>query len=126
MIKTSIVRRISIDDVRGIPHLTAVGMMATDIFTSDETFDHFGYEDFTNMLGNYVMRCDPETKSKEYFTKGAPHKRVVFSPAGFDGIKVEYSFGYNKKVVYWSIDDYMELSGEWENAPEDDDEEWFK
>lgn len=123
MIKTSVVRQVSVDDVLGIPHLTAIGMMTTDIFMSDETFDHFGYEDFTNMLGNYLRRCDPETKSIEYYTKGAPHKRVVFSPAGLDGIKVEYSFGYNKKTVYWDIDDYMELSGE---RSDNDDEDWYK
>lgn len=123
MIKTSVVRKISVDDVRQIPHLTAVGMMTIDIFSPDETFDHFGREDFANMLGNYVMHCDPETNSMEYFTKGAPHKRVVFSPAGLDGIKVEYSFGYNKKTVYWNVEDYMELSGEWDNVPEDD-EDW--
>lgn len=120
MIKTSVVRQVSVDDVRQIPHLTAVGMMTTDIFMSDETFDHFGYEDFTYMLSNYVVHCDPETKSMEYYTNGAPHKRVVFSPAGLDGIKVEYSFGYNKKTVYWSAEDYMELSGEWSSNDDED------
>lgn len=123
MIKTSVVRKISVDDVRQIPHLTAVGMMTIDIFAPDETFDYFDRDVFANMLSNYVMRCDPETNSMEYFTKGAPHKRVVFSPAGLDGIKVEYSFGHNKKTVYWSAEDYMELSGE---RSDNDDEDWYK
>ena len=123
MIKTSIVRKISVDDVRGISHLTAIGMMTSDVFDENANSNYLERYDFVNLINNYIMHCDPQTKSIEYCTKGEPHKRVVIRPAGLDGIKIEYYLGTDKRVTTWDYDDYMELSGEWENMP-DDDENW--
>ena len=123
MIKTSIVRKVSVDDVRRIPHLTAIGMMTTDVFDENANSNYLERYDFVNLINNYIMHCDPQTKSIEYCTKGEPHKRVVIRPAGLDGIKIEYCLGTDKRVTHWDVDDYMELSGEWENMP-DDDEDW--
>ena len=124
MIKTSIVRKISVDDVRGIPHLTAIGMMTTDIFDKTGDFNYLDREDFINLINNYTMRCDPQTNSIEYFTNGAPHNRVIIRPAGLDGITIEYHLGIDKRVVTRSFDDYAELAGDW--GSDDDDEEWYK
>ena len=123
MIKTSIVKNISVDDVRRIPHLTCIGMMTTDVFDENANSNYLERYDFVNLINNYIMHCDPQTKSIEYCTKGEPHKRVVIRPAGLDGIKIEYYLGTDKRVTTWDYDDYMELSGEWENMP-DDDEDW--
>ena len=125
MIKTSVVRQVSVDDVRGIPHLTAISMMTTDVFDKIGDFNYLDREDFINLINNYTMRCDPLSNSIEYFTNGAPQKRVVISPAGFEGIKIEYYLGTDKRVVTWSFDDYAELAGDWGSGFEDDDE-WDK
>lgn len=123
MIKTSIVRKVSVDDVRRIPHLTCVGMMTSDVFSESGDFNYLERYNFVDLINHYAMYCDPQTNSVEYFTNGAPHKRVVIRPAGLDGIKIEYCLGTDKRVTHWDVDDYMELSGEWENMP-DDDEDW--
>lgn len=124
MIKTSIVRKVSVLDVRGIPHLTAIGMMTSDIFDETGDFNGIDQEDFINLINHYTMHCDPLTNSVEYFTNGAPHKRVIIRPAGLDGIKIEYYLGLDKRVVTWSFDDYAELAGDWDNGFEDD--EWYE
>lgn len=124
MIKTSTVRKVSVDDVRRIPHLTAIGMMTSDVFDNKNEFDYSAREDFVNLINNYIMHCDPQTKSVEYFTNGAPHKRVIFEPAGLDGIKIEYHLGIDKQVTTWSFYDYAELAGDWGSGFEDD--EWDK
>lgn len=124
MIKTSIVRRVSVDDVRQIPHLTAIGMMASDVFDKDGDFNYLDRENFISLINHYTLRCDPETNSVEYFTVGAPYKRVIIRPAGLDGIKIEYHLGQSKRVSTWDYDDYAELSGEWMH--DDDDEDWYK
>ena len=121
MIKTSVVRKVSVDDVRGIPHLTAIGMMTTDVFDKTGDFNYLDREAFINLINNYTMRCDPQTYSIEYFTNGAPHKRVIIHPAGFDGIKIEYNLGIDKRVVTWSLDEYAELAGDWGSDSEDDE-----
>lgn len=124
MIKTSIVRKVSVDDVRRIPHLTCIGMMTSDVFSESGDFNYLDREDFINLINNYTMRCDPQTNSIEYSTNSAPHKGVVIRPAGLDGIKIEYYLGINKRVVTWSFDDYAELAGDWGSDSEDD--EWDK
>lgn len=124
MINTSIVRKVSVDDVRRIPHLTAIGMMTSDVFDNKNDFDYSAREDFVNLINNYIMHCDPQTKSIEYFTDGAPHKRIIFEPAGLDGIKIEYHLGAEKRVTTWDYDDYAELAGDWGSGFEDD--EWDK
>lgn len=124
MVKTSVVRKVSVDDVRGIPHLVAVGMMTSDVFDKSGNFNYIERYDFINLINNYIMHCDPQTKSIEYCTKGEPHKRVIFEPAGLDGIKIEYYFGIDKRIVTWSFDDYAELAGDWGSGFEDD--EWDK
>lgn len=121
MIKTSVVRKVSVDDVRRIPHLTAIGMMTSDVFDNKNEFDYSAREDFVNLINNYIMHCDPQTKSIEYFTDGAPHKRVIFEPAGLDGIKIEYYLGIDKRVVTWPFDAYAELAGDWGNDSEYDE-----
>lgn len=121
MIKTSIVRKVSVDDVRGISHLTCIGMMTADVFDNKNEFDYFAREDFIYLINNYVMGCDSLAKSIEYFTNGAPHKRVIIRPAGLDGIKIEYYLGLDKRVVTWSFDDYAELAGD-EGSDSEDDE----
>lgn len=125
MIKTSVVRQVSVDDVRGIPHLVAVGMMVTDIFAENGKFDCAAREDFINLINNYTMHCNPDDNSVEYFIHGHSHKNVTFYPAGLDGIKIVYHLDYSEKITTWNYDDYAELSGEWENMP-DDDEDWFE
>lgn len=124
MIKTSVVRKVSVDDVRGISHLTCIGMMTSDVFDKDGDFNAIDCEDFINLINNYIMHCDPQTKSIEYFTDGAPHKRVIFEPAGLDGIKIEYHLGIDKQVTIWSFYDYAELAGDLGSGFEDD--EWDK
>lgn len=124
MIKTSIVRKVSVDDVRRIPHLTCIGMMTTDVFDENANSNYLERYDFVNLINNYTMHCDPQTKSIEYCTEGEPHKRVVISPAGLDGVKIEYYLGTDKRVVTWSFDDYAELADDWGNDSEDD--EWYK
>lgn len=124
MIKTSIVRKVSVDDVRGISHLTAIGMMTSDVFDETGDFNGIDQEDFINLINNYTMHCDPQTNSIEYFTNGAPHKRVIIRPAGLDGIKIEYYLGIDKRVVTWPFDAYAELAGDWGSGFEDD--EWDK
>lgn len=124
MVKTSIVRKVSVDDVRGIPHLTAIGMMTTDVFDENANSNYLERYDFVNLINNYIMHCDPQTKSIEYCTKGEPHKRVIFEPAGLDGIKIEYHLGAEKRVTTWSFYDYAELAGDWGSGFEDD--EWDK
>lgn len=124
MIKTSVVRKVSVDDVRGISYLTAVGMMTTDVFDETGDFNGIDQEDFINLINNYTMHCDLQTNSIEYFTNGAPHKRVIIRPAGLDGIKIEYYLGIDKQVTTWSFDDYAELAGDWGSGFEDD--EWDK
>ena len=121
MIKTSIVRQVSVDDVRRIPHLTAIGMMTADVFDENANSNYLERYDFVNLINNYIMHCDPQTKSIEYCTKGEPHKRVIIRPAGLDGIKVEYYLGVDKRVVTWSYDDYAELADDWGNDSEDDE-----
>ena len=118
MIKTSIVRKVSVDDVRRIPHLTAVGMMTIDVFDKTGDFNYLDREDFINLLNNYTMHCDPLTNSIEYFTNGAPHKRVIIRPAGLDGIKIEYYLGVDKRVVTWSFDEYAELANDCDSDSE--------
>lgn len=113
MIKTSVVRKVSVLDVRGIPHLTAIGMMTSDVFDETGDFNGIDQEDFINLINHYTMYCDPQTNSVEYFTNGAPHKRVIIRPAGLDGIKIEYHLGVDKRVVTWSYDNYAELAGDW-------------
>lgn len=123
MIKTSVVRKVSVDDVRGISHLVAIGMMTSDVFDENAKSSYLERYDFVNLINNYIMHCDPQTKSVEYFTNGAPHKRVIIRPAGLDGIKIEYYLSNDKRVVTWPFDAYAELAGDWGN---DDDEEWYK
>lgn len=125
MIKTSIVRKVSVDDVRKIPHLVAIGMMVSNVFDKTGDFNYLDRYDLIDLINNYTMHCDPLTNSVEYVTNDAPHKRVVIRPAGLDGIKIEYYLGGDKRITTWDVDDYMELSGEWENMP-DDDEDWFE
>lgn len=125
MIKTSVVRKVSVDDVRGISHLVAVGMMTSDVFDKSGNFNYIDRYDFIDLINNYTMHCDPLTSSVEYISNDAPHKRVVIRPAGLKGIKIEYYLGGDKRITTWDVDDYMELSGEWENMP-DDDEDWFE
>ena len=125
MIKTSVVRQVSVDDVRRIPYLTAIGMMTADVFDKDGDFNYLDREDFVNLINNHTAHCDSLTNSVEYFTNEAPHKRVVICPAWLDGIEIEYYLGGDKRVTYWDVNDYMELSGEWENMP-DNDEDWYK
>lgn len=124
MIKTSIVYKVSVNDVRQIPHLTAVGMMTSDVFDETGDFNYLDREDFINLLNNYTMHCDPLTNSIEYFTNGAPHKRVIIRPAGLDGIKIEYYLGIDKRVVTWPFDNYAELTEDWGSNSEED--EWYK
>ena len=124
MIKTSIVRKASVDDVRGISHLVAIGMMTSDVFDETGDFNYLDRENFINLINDYTMHCDPQTNSIEYFTNGAPHKRVIIRPAGLDGIKIEYYLGIDKRVVTWPFDAYAELAGDWGNDSEDD--EWYK
>lgn len=124
MIKTSIVQKVSVDDVRGIPHLVAIGMMVSNVFDKTGDFNYLDRYDLIDLINNYTMHCDPLTNSVEYVTNDAPHKRVVIRPAGLDGIKIEYYFGIDKRVVTWSFDDYAELAGDWDNN--EDDEEWYK
>ena len=124
MIKTSTVRQVSVDDVRGISHLTCIGMMTSNVFDETGDFNCFDRDDFISLINNYTMRCDPQTNSIEYFTNGAPHKRVIIRPAGLDGIKIEYYLGIDKRVVTWPFDAYAELAGDWGN--DEDDEEWYK
>lgn len=124
MIKTSVVRKVSVDDVRGIPHLIAIGMMTSDVFDKSGNFNYIDRYDFIDLINNYTMRCDPLTSSVEYISNDAPHKRVVIRPAGLDGIKIEYYFGIDKRVVTWSFDDYAELADDWGSDSEDD--EWYE
>ena len=124
MIKTSIVRKVSVDDVRGISHLTAIGMMTSDVFDNTGDFNYIDREDFINLINNYTMHCDPLTNSVEYFTNGAPHKRVIIRPAGLDGIKIEYYLGIDKRVTTWSFDYYAELADDW--GSDSDNDEWYK
>lgn len=124
MIKTSIVRKVSVDDVRGISHLTAIGMMTTDVFDKSGDFNDIDRYNFIDLINNYIMHCDPLTNSVEYLTNGGPQKRVIIRPAGLDGIKIEYYLGIDKRVVTWSFDDYAEIAGDWGN--DEDDEEWYK
>lgn len=124
MIKTSIVRKVSVDDVRGISHLTAIGMMTSDVFSKDGDFNYLDREDFLYLINHYIMRCDPETNSVEYFTEGAPRKRVIIRPAGLDGIKIEYYLGIDKRVTTWGFDDYAELADDW--GSDSDNDEWYK
>ena len=124
MIKTSVVRQVSVDDVRQIPHLTAVGMMTVDVFGRMDKFDYFDREDFVELLNDYTMHCNLDDNSMEYFVTGRPHKRVIFMPAGLDGIKIEYHLGHSKRVSTWSYDDYAELADDWGN--DEDDEGWYK
>ena len=124
MIKTSIVRKVSVDDVRGISHMVAIGMMTSDVFDETGDFNYLDREDFINLINNYIMHCDPLTNSVEYFTTGAPHKRVIIRPAGLDGIKIEYYLGIDKRVVTWPFDNYAELADDWDSNSEDD--EWYK
>lgn len=124
MIKTSIVQKVSVDDVRGIPHLVAVGMMTSDVFDKSGNFNYINRYDFIDLINNYTMRCDPLTNSVEYVANDAPHKRVVIRPAGLDGIKIEYYLSAEKRVTTWDYDDYAELAGDWDNN--EDDEEWYK
>lgn len=123
MIKTSVVRKVSVDDVRGISHLVAIGMMTSDVFDNNANSNYLERYDFVNLINNYIMHCDPQTKSIEYCTKGEPHKRVIIRPAGLDGIRIEYYLSAEKRVVTWPFDAYAELAGDWGN---DDDEEWYK
>lgn len=124
MVKTSIVRKVSVDDVRGIPHLTAIGMMTSDVFDKDGDFNAIDREDFINLINNYTMRCDPQANSIEYFTNGAPHKQVIFEPAGLDGIRVSYHLGIHPNIVMWSFYDYAELADDRDSDAEDD--EWCR
>ena len=126
MVKTSIVRKVSVDDVRGIPHLTAIGIMTTDVFDKTGDFNYTERENFIRLINNYIMHCDPLTNSIEYATSGVPHRRVIFEPAGLDGIKIEYHLGVEKRVCTWDYDDYAELSGEWMHDDDDDDDDWYK
>lgn len=121
MIKISVVRQISVDDVRGISHLTAIGMMTVDVFDKAGDFTDIDRYNFIDLINNYTMHCDPLTNSVEYFTNGAPRKRVVISPAGLDGIKIEYYLGLAKRVITWSFDDYMELADDGDSDSEDDE-----
>lgn len=125
MIKTSIVRKVSVDDVRRIPPLTAIGMMTTDVFNESGDFNYLERYNFIDLINHCIMRCNPQNNSVEYSTNGAPHRRIVIRPAGLKGIKIEYYLGGDKRITTWDVDDYMELSGEWENMP-DDDEDWFE
>ena len=121
MIKTSIVRKVSVDDVRQIPHLVAVGMMTVDVFNRKGDFNYLDREDFIELLNNYTACCNPDSKSIEYHITGLPHKRVLFMPAGLDGIQIVYHLGIDKRVVStWSYEDYAELADDWDN---DDNEE---
>ena len=124
MIKTSVVRKVSVDDVRGISHLVAIGMMTSDIFDKTGDFTALDCEGFIDLINDYTMRCDPQTNSIEYFTNGAPHKRVIFEPAGLDGIRVSYHLGIHPNIVMWSFYDYAELAGDLGSGFEDD--EWDK
>ena len=124
MIKTSVVRQVSVDDVRRIPHLTCIGMMASDIFNDNNEFDYFDREDFIYLMNHYIMRCDPDNYSIEYATVGKTHKRVIFEPAGLDGIRVSYHLGTHPHTVMWSYDNYAELADDW--TFDDEDEEWYK
>lgn len=119
MIKTSVVRKVSVDDVRGISHLTCIGMMTADIFDPENEFDYFDREDFFYLINNYVMRCNPDNYSIEYATVGKMHKRVIFEPAGLDGIKVRYYLGNHPHTVMWSFDDYAELADDWGSDSKD-------
>lgn len=110
MIKTSVVRKFSVDDVRGISHLTAIGMMAVDILAEGDKFDYFECGDFAKLINNYTRHCDPQTKSVEYFVSDAPQKRVVIRPAGLAGIKIEYYLGMCEKSTFWSFENYAELA----------------
>lgn len=121
MIKTSIIKNISVDDVRGIPHLTAIGMMASDVFDNKNEFDTLDREDFIHLMNNYIVRCDPNNYSIEYATCGEMHKRVIFEPAGLDGIRVSYYLGTHPHTVMWNFDDYTELSNDWGSGFEDDE-----
>ena len=124
MIKTSVVRQVSVDDVRQIPHLVAIGMMVSNVFDKTGDFNYLDRYDLIDLINNYTMHCDPLTNSVEYVTNDAPHKRVVIRPAGLDGIKIEYYFGIDKRVITWGFDDYAELAGDWDSGFEDD--EWDK
>ena len=124
MIKTSVVRKVSVDDVRGISHLVAIGMMTSDVFDNNANSNYLERYDFVNLINNYIMHCDPQTKSIEYCTKGEPHKRVIIRPAGLDGIRIEYYLSAEKRVTTWSFYDYAELAGDWGSGFEDD--EWDK
>ena len=132
MIKTSVVRKVSVDDVRGISHLVAIGMMTTDVFDENAKSSYLERYDFVNLINNYIMHCDPQTKSIEYCTKGEPHKRVIIRPAGLDGIRIEYYLSVEKRVTTWPFDTYAELANDdtrLENdlgSDDDDDEEWYK
>lgn len=124
MIKTSVVRKVSVDDVRGISHLTCIGMMTADIFAEDGKFDYADREDFINLINNYTMHCNPDDNSVEYFINGRPHKNVTFYPAGLDGIRIEYHLGVCQAVTTWDYDDYAELANDWGSDSEDN--EWYK
>lgn len=121
MIKTSVVRRISVDDVRRIPHLTAIGMMATDLFDEKKGFDTFDRAGFAELLNRYIVECDPDKKSMTYYIDGDSTKKVTFYPAGLDGIKIVYSLNFFDPITtYWTHDEYEELAVDVDDLPEED------
>lgn len=121
MIKTSIVRQVSVDDVRQIPHLTAVGMMATDIFEHRDKLDFYDEQAFIKLIKGYAMQCDPDKKSMTYYIDNELDKKVTFYPAGIDGIKIVYNLTFFDPVTtYWTYDQYEELAIHPEDLPEEE------
>ena len=121
MIKTSVVRQISVDDVRQIPFLTAIGMMAVDLIDKKKGFDAYDRTGFDELLNGYAVECDPNKKSMTYYIDGDPTKKVTFYPAGLDGIKIVYSLNFFDPITtYWTYDEYEELAIYPEDLPEED------
>ena len=119
-----------ITDVRGLSHLTAVGMMTLDWFNdnSEDTYP-WNVEDVCrtlviDVISHYILSCDVEEKSLTYIVVGSDKSRYVkFTPAETGGIDIEYvcGTGYSPVVRHWSVDQYCEMADDWYDD-EDDDE----
>lgn len=122
--------RPKIVDVRGLSHLTALGMMAIDWFESGSE-DHYPWgvgndcrDLIRQIISNYVRSCDDEEKSLTYAVYGVKDKRVKFVPAKHGGINVLYYTGISDNPTIsreWTVNEYCELANDWYGEDEENE-----
>lgn len=106
-----------VDDTRGIPSSTLLGMMLIDV----AYYGNGEYNEMYNIANNggYTLSCDPDSKSVKIVH--CDDNSINFKAVPTDsGILMIYNCGDKQLTAIWSIERYAEFADDWDWDEDED------